>query len=449
MRTIKYLTLFAVVLLVLAYTVSPINATNTNVIYLADGGNGDGSSFETPMGDFKEAVKTLSRSGGAIVICKKYTFNELLVLSDRSGSANAKPITVTSFYNETDYRQLNGAAFCVGDENMSANMILGGEFVFENLDIITSGSSTPRAIICNGNNVVFGEGINCKQEGNAPYISIIGGSVDEDITNEYSLNIKSGTYNNVCASNRNGKHKGTSSLIIDGGVFEGKVSATGFEGESSIQEGGATLTINGGTFKKSSGLLTSCLGKGQITINGGTFSGEFVCYATEATLDINGGDFQKINSIKIEDKIPKETMPETSEQTEKTDSDDEEKKALFVVNINQYAGDVKKLVGKVLGEGVQINTNTEGGVDVSTPDTPPQATEEKTETKPEQPLIEETNVQEQDEKTETVKRQYFFGSRNNTILAIIVLLALIASAAVLFAYRMVYRRKLKKSTVNV
>ena len=74
MRTTKYLMLFALVLLLLIHTALVVCASNTNVVFLADGGSGDGSTVDSPVGDFKEAVKLLRQSGGTIVICKKYTF---------------------------------------------------------------------------------------------------------------------------------------------------------------------------------------------------------------------------------------------------------------------------------------------------------------------------------------------------------------------------------------
>ena len=135
MSRIKQGLIFVILVLLLsAFFVISANGQVGKAIYLRDGGSSDGSSFEQPIGDFKDAVRLLKNSGGTIVVCGEYTYSELILLSQISGTANGrKVITVTSVYNGIDYGQTNGAKLVAGNQNGSANMILAGDFVFENI----------------------------------------------------------------------------------------------------------------------------------------------------------------------------------------------------------------------------------------------------------------------------------------------------------------------------
>lgn len=431
-RINKYLFIAVIIALLSVLFLINTNAAPSKAIYLKNGGSGDGSSFEQPIGDFKDAVRLLRASGGTIVVCGEYSFGELIALSEISGTANKnKTITVTSLYDGTDYRQTNGAFLCFGKGELSANIILAGNFVFENINIQTAGNSKARAIICGGNTVVFGEGIVCTKNGEAPHVSIVGGNIDEDFKSNYSITIKSGTYNYVCASNRNGIHDGNTLLTIEGGIFEGDVSATGLENENNVQSGDAELIIKNGTFLGKVGALSALDGDFTFDISGGIFKNDVVCLGKTDTVNVNGGDLQNIGKFRIEDLFSKLESEEGSE---------EENEDLFVVNINVYNGDVKKLVDKIQGEDVNININTEGGIDREPEDTVFQETA---------PPVEQTEPQESDSVADTegdtesqpTERKYFFDTRNNTVLAIIVLVAVIFSSSVIFAFRTVHRKK--------
>jgi hypothetical protein len=419
-----------------AFFVISANGQVGKAIYLRDGGSSDGSSFDQPIGDFKDAVRLLKNSGGTIVVCGEYSYSELILLSQISGTSNGrKVITVTSVYNGVDYRQTNGAKLVAGNQNGSANMILAGDFIFENIKIETAGSTNPRAIICNGNNVNFGEGIECIKTDGAPYLSIISGSVDGgDIAKNYTVSIKSGSYNNVCGSNKNGIHRGDSTLVIDGGFFEGSVSVTGIENENNIQEGNADLIINGGEFCGRTGLLSTAKGRFVFKINNGKFRNEIVCLAKNNVLEINGGELQRVGSIRIDNLYDK-----LEAETEKNDSQEGES----IVNVNQYSGDVQNLVGKIKSEIAVINVNTQGGEDNVPEETEPNETDETQESEDEfdNSQSDDGDHTADEDKNGAQERKFFLGTRRNTVLVSIVLVAVIFSAAVLFSYRVVHRRK--------
>ena len=437
-KKIKYVT--AIVLFFAVFAVLSVLSSGAAVkkLYLKSGGSGDGSSYENAIGDFKEAVRILAKNGGEIVICGKYTFTELINLSEKSGTSNgSKVITVTSVDVENDYRKSDNAALCFGDGKMSANMILAGNFVFENLNIVTNGGKMPRAVICNGYNTVFGEGIVCEKKGDAPYLSVVGISLDEERSfSEGTVTIKSGTYNNVCAGNRYGNSVGDTLLNIDGGVFEGTVSASGYNSIGISQEGNAVLVVNGGTFLGQVGCITDVSDSFVFTLNGGYFRKELCAYGRYNTLDINGGNMQNITAVNIADYI--EEPSETTEDGETVETDDADVKKSSV-NINEYSGDVDKLIGKIKGIGVIINKNTMGGNDAemtasSVTDT---VSPEINASSPE--VTESTETKKIPEKEN--EREYLLGSRQNTVLAISAIGVIIALAIITFAYRAVYRKK--------
>ena len=435
---IKYgtaIVLFWVVLVALSVLTS---GAAVKKVYLKSGGSGDGSSYENALGDFKEAVRILVKNGGEIVICGKYTFTELINLSEKSGTSNcSNAITITSVDGENDYRNSDNAALCFGDGKTSANMILAGNFVFENLNIVTNGGKTPRAVICNGYDTVFGEGIVCEKKGDAPHLSVVGISIEDERTfSGGKLTVKSGTYYNVCAGNRNGNSVGDTVLTIDGGTFEGTVSAGGYNSIGFKQKGNASLVVNGGTFLGQVGCITDVSDTFIFTVNGGNFRKELCAYGKYNTLDINGGNMQNITVVNIADYI--EAPPETTEdgETVETDAADVKKSS---VNINEYSGDVDKLISKIKGVGVIINKNTMGGNDAET------TVSSVTDT-----VSPETNLAslEVTEPTETEnlpekksEREYLLGSRQNTVFAISAIGVIIALAIIIFAYRTVYRKK--------
>ena len=369
---IKFMVSIVIFVFVFALLVFSASCAQNNVVFLCDGGSGNGEYPTDAVGDFREAVKLIKDNGGIIVVCGKYTFTELIHLSEKSGTSNGKrTITVTSVYDGVDYRKTNNASLCNGNENYSANMILAGQFIFENININSYGKGQERAIISNGHKIVFGEGITCSKKGDAKYLTLVSGLYDGDLSANYELIIKSGTYGNIYASNRYDEHKGNSTLVIDGGIFEGDILVKGENNK----------------------------------------------------FEINGGNFLKTKNIII-----------GSENNDETTSTEDV--SAFVVNINKYSGDINNLVSKIKGEGIEINIKTEGGTDI-TPETQA-TTEETTESITEKP-IEETK--EQTEKVEENKKQYFLNTQKNTVLGVIVLIAVVFSSCVVLVYRMVQRRK--------
>ncbi len=404
------------------------NAQTDNVVYLRDGGVGDGKSYENAIGDFKDAVRVLAKTGGTIIICGNYTYNELIYLSEQSGTQNGKnTITVTSIYDGYDYRSNNGASLRMGDTKGSANIILAGNFIFENLNIVTAGNNKARAFICSGYDVLFGNGIVCRKTGDAPFPSVVGGFVTEKYSGNCNLNIKSGSYNYVVCGNRDSVLEGSTTLTIDGGFFEGIVSASAFENydySSNIQHGSTVLNINGGIFSGNIGALSNVDGDFYMNICGGTFNKDIICRGKINTVDINGGVLKNITSLKVVNYTD-------SANNEDADETDDIKSA---VNVNVYNGDVQQFVEKIQGEGVVVNIKAGigGGEDeeseiIITPTQPSENTDIESTTQDE-------NGVPGDNSTEN-------GNKALRISAIVVLCALSAVSFVLLIYRYIGRKE--------
>ena len=283
---------------------------------------------------------------------------------------------------------------------------------------------------------MFGEGIVCKKQGNAPYISVIGVSLnDADLKNKSGMVVvKSGSYYDVCAGNRDNGVDGYTAMIIYGGTFDGSVSATSIGGKT-ISQGAAEMAIYGGTFNGPVGAIGGVDGEVIISINGGVFKKTIYAMGKHNVIDINGGDLKGIDLIKIADVIEKAL--ETDEKGETVEDVKDEVK-YSVVNVNIYDWDVEALARKIEGQGVIINRNTEGGQGFEALPTVPETTvKNDAETNAQLPDDETENIVGQDEN----ERQYLLGSKRRTLIAIAILGIIISVAVVVLAYRTVYRKK--------
>lgn len=73
--------LLSLLLLCAALTLS---AAAAGTVYVADGGNGDGRTAASPLGDLAAAYTALGEDGGTIVIVEKYTLSAAFVEPDHS-----------------------------------------------------------------------------------------------------------------------------------------------------------------------------------------------------------------------------------------------------------------------------------------------------------------------------------------------------------------------------
>lgn len=107
------------------------------VVYAKDGGTGDGTAPDNALGTLKDAIAALSDTGGTIVVCGPLTHSAWIL-----ASPNSQLIKVTSVYDGVNYAEGENQACVIvtGD----ANAGFRGDFLFDNITISYTGSSSER-----------------------------------------------------------------------------------------------------------------------------------------------------------------------------------------------------------------------------------------------------------------------------------------------------------------
>ncbi len=237
-----------------------------NAVYVADGGNGNGNSALSPMGDLKSAIASL-RGEGSVVICGAYTVQS----TGGSLSRYSYPVTITSRDLDRDYSE---NAYI----DMRADILLGGETAFEYLRFTCP--NTNAFIYAMERPLVIGEGVDTTlTSANKNYISLCGGRNDTSGNGDASIVVNSGNWGAIRAGSTR--------------------TATVGKSHSTI-----TVEINGGTFHK----YVLCSSRGKVwgdvflTVNGGKFmQGVYAVYEEDGNtnysfdydivFDIRGGEF--------------------------------------------------------------------------------------------------------------------------------------------------------------
>ncbi|MBQ8836083.1 MAG: S-layer homology domain-containing protein [Clostridia bacterium] len=240
---------------------------SANLVYLADGGAGDGSSPSSALGDLSAAISALGGEDGTVVICGTYTIDSAYTVKNHTGK-----VTITSYDYITDYRE-SGAAIV-----MSAALTLGGETVFEKVNFKAAAATL---IYAKGSPLTIEEDVNCElTNSNTSYIGLVGGHNNLLASKTVSVTVKSGDWGS-----------------LRGGYNSTKLIADGLK---------HNVTIRGGTFHSYVALGSRGNTSGTINadISGGTFlCGLYALYEEDSagyslnynvTVSITGGDFQGI-----------------------------------------------------------------------------------------------------------------------------------------------------------
>lgn len=152
--------IFAVIALVLAsLAVFTLSAAADNekltVVYLRDGGKGDGKTPATPVGFIEDAYAALDLSKDCtIVVCGKYTQE----FTFSYGTSYTGSVTITSCYDGYDYRKV-GAEYAF----QPCHFVCFGETTFRNIDFNSLGAYF--RIIGQHNPVTLAEG--CEMNGSS------------------------------------------------------------------------------------------------------------------------------------------------------------------------------------------------------------------------------------------------------------------------------------------
>ena len=275
----KYLGILLAALLCVMMAV----AVNAADVYVNDGGEGDGTTAETPMGSLEDAIAAVAAEGGTVHIVETYSHD-----GEFSEPEHAAPITVTG-----------GEFIFTGDRN---RWYLGGETTFENITITAADPSKGAVIVAQFNPIVMGEGVTVPEK---TYLlgghQLDGMGTDTEtlmaekgwpLDKDSYVTVKSGVYHVVSGFSRGAStaiYKGTSHLNIEGGtinmllggscngsaghnaeinVYDGEITTLMTAGDSTRRlNGDCTVNIYGGSVA----VLDICniMGVGTVNISGG------------------------------------------------------------------------------------------------------------------------------------------------------------------------------------
>ena len=146
----KLFILTSAVLCVMLMALTAVAAEN--VVYVAAGGTGDGSSVSSPLGTLSDAFAAVGENGGTVVLTSDFTIGSAVNLPDHAGK-----VTLTSVYGGIDYRITNNAALRY---TSTARLVLGGDTVIDNLNIeIDQGANNGAVIAANFYDLKIGYGV--------------------------------------------------------------------------------------------------------------------------------------------------------------------------------------------------------------------------------------------------------------------------------------------------
>lgn len=230
--------------LVLALSVIPAFTVSAaeNVVYVKDGGTGDGSAADKPLGKLYDAFTKLSvmKDGGTVVLVGNVTLTDLFEEPEHEGK-----ITVTGLYGGKDYAPIINVA-------TTQHYKLNGDTTFEHLTFCLTGTWVMRARF---HALEFGEGIVTTDIALRviPQFFVVGGdqgSASELPTDgDTNLIFRSGTFYEVIGMARAGApsdYTGTANISVYGDTVIFKL-AYAMRGTSAMNGGNVSVLLDGGT----------------------------------------------------------------------------------------------------------------------------------------------------------------------------------------------------------
>ncbi len=268
-------------------------------VFVRDGGEGDGSSPLSPLGDLAAAVK--AANGKYIVICGPICLKSTTLLPKSSVKT-----VITSEYMGLDYRD-----FCDARIELSAGLRINGETVFENVKFLAFEKDT--FLSAEGHALTVGEGVECEIfEGKRveKYPSLVGASHEKATSIEsVNLTVASGTWGTLTGGSYHTSDSDTKNYVVEGdvnlNVYGGRFTDGVYLAGRANVGGDATLNVYGGIFEcpvyAAHDDDTEVGGDVHISIQGGEFHGDIARYGVGKTftLDLAGGDFDRVNTIDV------------------------------------------------------------------------------------------------------------------------------------------------------
>lgn len=240
--------------------VYPTVSVKSDVVYVRDGGEGDGSTPENALGDIVAATEKL-KNGGTIVVCGKLTVETGKTLRKTDGK-----LTLTSTYGGVDYAALSNARI-----ELVKYISFNSETLIENIKFVSKGNDC--YISAEGNEFTVGDGVECeifKGNRTEDYPDLIAGSfaLSNSLKKDVHLTVKSGTW---------------------GSLVGGQFSIVQNSGKTRRIEGNITLDVYGGTFTDDCYIagINNLNGNATLNAHGGTFACSVFAISGEA-VTVNG-----------------------------------------------------------------------------------------------------------------------------------------------------------------
>ena len=270
----KFLGIFLAAILCVMLAV----AASAADVYVNDGGTGDGSSADAPLGSMTDAINKIGADGGKVIIVDTYTCAEEYYEPEHVGN-----IVIT------------GGKYVFSQGQYNRWFLSGpGSTTFENMSF-EYGAGTTSLIIAQYNKLVLGEGLSFDASGKA---YVIGGyqvpltdtavfDRDSDVTvksgnywlvaghsrgsTEYSfvgtahITVEGGEIATVYGASVNGNYSGNAVINIKGGTINNLRTAGD---ETRRLDGDCTVNISGGMVTLLS--LNNVMGKTTVNFSGGS-----------------------------------------------------------------------------------------------------------------------------------------------------------------------------------
>jgi len=253
---------------ILALTLS-ISVFSADVVYLKDGGTGDGSSPENALGDMADAFVALPY-GGTIVVCGDYTFansaNYDAALPGFTSPAADGTILITGEYNGTNY---SSRLICAN----GSRYVCTANTTFDNITIYNGSNKT---FVISGRFFDLTFGKNCKME--KIEVHVIGGLdhtngvitvPDDDYSKDSHVTVLGGTIAELTGLGRNvGKNSianytGKAYITIGENAVVNKLFGAYRWGSKTVTGGSVDITLDGGALTN---FMTGC-GSEEVAYN--------------------------------------------------------------------------------------------------------------------------------------------------------------------------------------
>lgn len=275
-------------------------SSDPSVLYVRDGGDGDGKQFLSAMGSLTEAQAALPK-GGTIVICGKVTVDAAVTLG---------AVTLTSVYDGIDYRVTDGAHL-----ELSRSLSFTGDATLRALDVVAKANGT--YLSAEGNSLTVDEDVHCRIfKGNRTedYPALVAGSValSTSLRRDLHLTVKSGTWGSLSGGQFSTAADASATRRIEGNVtvdiYGGRFTDDCFVAGKNNLVGNAVWNVYGGEFACSVfGIVGEAISvRGNVTLNayGGEFSGDLRAAQNDLptldgtyTVNVYGADLSRVSTV--------------------------------------------------------------------------------------------------------------------------------------------------------